>query len=219
MLIEAGFAGFDGAARRDLNKAVAICVFPHRIYLFSVASRSPPAIHEPRMDLQKLNATDWACCGGVLAGLALIIWANVRLKAGGPKLMISASPGKGWAQFQVTLTNTGNLPTAIKSVRLRCHARGTLGIWPEVDLRDWFGLFGCELSEPLFALQPGESREIEIGPNGGRPAFPDRSLVLTVEVRAAHRFRPFRIAPDPTNFNKYAQAMAIKTIITEHDGS
>jgi hypothetical protein len=164
------------------------------------------------MNLQILSASDWAWWGGALGLVALLIWANVRLKPGGPRLKISASPGKGWAEFQVTVTNIGNLPTVMESVRLRCRSRGFLGLWREVDLGDWFSLFGSEQSFPPLTLLPGESREIGIGPKGGRPTFPNRPLAVIIDVRAAHRFSPYRASPDATNFNKYARAMAIKTV-------
>jgi hypothetical protein len=127
-------------------------------------------------------------------------------------LKISASPGKGWAEFRVTVTNVGNRPTALESVRLRCRSKGFLGIWREVDLKDWFCLFGSEQSFPPLNLPPGESREIGIGPKGERPTFPNRPLAVIIDVRAAHRSRPYRASPDATNFNKYARAMAIKTV-------
>src|SRR5271165_6500954 len=126
------------------------------------------------MNLQKVSASDWAWLGGAFGVVALLVWANVRLKPGGPKLKVSASPGKGWAEFLVTVTNIGNQPAALQSVRLRCRARGISGIRREVNLRDWFCVYGGEKDLLPMTLKPGESREIGIGPRGGRPSFPNR---------------------------------------------
>jgi len=164
------------------------------------------------MNLHYLATLGWELWAWPVIVIGLLILIDRRLKLGGPRLKVVASPGKGWAEFNVSVRNIGSHPAVIESARLRSFYRGFFGIRREVELRAFFSLSGSELNRLPLSIRFGESWEFGIGPVGGRPLFPNRPLKVIIEVNAERCSKPYRGYPDQANFNKYARAMAIKTL-------
>lgn len=156
--------------------------------------------------LTQLSASECAAWWGAIVATGVFVWDIIKWRSSRARLktIVSQPTGESPSEFTVYVSNTGDLPATIESVRLRCFTRKFLLFRREIDLENSFGLSGNNGFPPL-PLQPGEPWEVSVSPRMQLPQFPNSVIVPVIEVKESHRSRPYRYYPDRNRFNEYVR--------------
>ena len=154
-----------------------------------------------------MSASAYAAWWGAIVATIVLLWDIIKWRSRGPRLKAAVTQdAEGYgAEFLVFVTNTGDLPGTIESVKLRCVARRAVFFRRKIDLKDSFTLAGNKGFPPL-PLQPGEPWEVSITPSRKLPTFPPGRIIPIVEIYESHRKRPHRYYPKADRFNTYVRS-------------
>jgi hypothetical protein len=157
--------------------------------------------------LREMSASTYAAWWGAIVATMVLVWDIIKWRSRGPRIKanITQDPDGYGAEFLVFVTNTGDLPATIESVKFRCLVRRALVLRRDVDLNHSFSLSGNNGFPPL-PLQPGEPWEVSISPSRKLPQFPSGRLIPVVEVLESHRKGPHRYYPKADRFNAYVRS-------------
>jgi hypothetical protein len=148
--------------------------------------------------------------GAVVASFALF-WNAARDVVGwfkrGPRLKISVyhSNAGGPDEFYVEITNTRPTAANIESVKLHCLAKRLFFFQKKVDHEEMFGL-ACAPDDapPNVTIADGHHWEARLSQCRGLSSASKSRLAsvnaVCIEIREAHRRRPYRRFPETRRF-------------------
>ena len=158
----------------------------------------------------QMSASEKAAWYGAIVATGALLWNIVRdiirWFRHGPRLKISASQPAHYGpdSFVVEVTNTRPPAAMIESVKLRCFARRWFFFRKEIDHEGAFGLSGSMDFPPNVTIEDAHHWEVHLDPrillsSMFKAKFTSVNTVC-VEIREAHRRRPYRCYPDARRF-------------------
>ncbi len=152
---------------------------------------------------RKMTITSVAAWWGALVATAVAVWDVVKWRKRGPRLKIQVrQPDNDDSEFEVELSNVGEIPALIEKVWLRVFTRRALIFLRSIDLKHCFTLSGNNGFPPL-TLTASEPWAVNIVLHKRLPRLAVKAVKVRIEIHEAHRKKAYRIYPPADRFLKW----------------
>lgn len=150
--------------------------------------------------MSPLTPSDVAAWYGAAIGTIVLIWDVIKWLSDGPSLRVKIQHTQG-LELSIFISNTGNQPATIESVKLLCFSRFNFPFNHEINLGNSFGLSGNEGFPPL-KLNPGEHWEANMGVRSRIPPITECWIKTVIIIQESHKTKPHHYDLNFDNFNK-----------------